>query len=288
MPNTKAFLGAGRVAPAAAPGSGGPDYHHMQGLARGLAVLRTLNQAPRGQLFITEIARLTSLHRTTVKRILETLATEGYVQRSPIDNSYRLTLQVRHLSDGFTDSEWISDVATPIMGELLKQVQWPSDLTTLEGAAMLIRDSTHRFSPLSFHRGMVGRHMPLLFSASGRAYLAASSPARRLELIKVMIADGGPQSQIARNAKAVNTIIERVEAAGYASNAGEWIRDSGTHAIALPILRVGEPVGCLNIVFFRKAMSIEQAAETLLPALRAAVGRIEAKLEEPSGVLPAE
>ncbi|MGE4335529.1 MAG: DNA-binding transcriptional regulator [Pigmentiphaga sp.] len=261
--------------------SSASDYHHMQGLSRGLAVLRTLNQAPRGQLFITEIARLTGLHRTTVKRILETLATEGYVRRSSLDNSYRLTLQVRHLSDGFTDSEWISHVATPIMGELLKQVQWPSDLTTLDGSAMLIRDSTHRFSPLSFHRGMVGRRMPLLFSASGRAYLAASSPARRLELAKVMIADGGPQAQIARNTRAIRTIVERVESAGYASNAGEWIRDSGTHAIALPILRVGEPVGCLNVVFFRKAMSIEQAAENLLPALSAAVGRIEAALADP-------
>lgn len=51
MPNTKAFLGAGRVAPAAAPGSGGPDYHHMQGLARGLAVLRTLNFHRLGKFF---------------------------------------------------------------------------------------------------------------------------------------------------------------------------------------------------------------------------------------------
>ena len=79
---------------------------------------------------------------------------------------------MRALSEGFTDDEWISQVATPVLGELLQQVVWPSDLTTLDGDAMVIRETTHRFSPLSFHRAMVRVRLPLLTTASGPAYLA--------------------------------------------------------------------------------------------------------------------
>ncbi len=255
-------------------------YHRVQGLQRGLAILRALNRAPRGTLTISQLVSATNLHRTTIKRILETLADEGCVQRSLSDNAYQLTLQVRELSEGFTDAEWISQIAAPAMGELLKNVQWPSDLTTLDGSAMLIRESTHRFSPLSIHKAMVGRRMPLLLSASGRAYFAACTPQRREELVKLMIADGGEQGRLASNPQIVRTLIERVQSQGYGTNTEEWIRDSGTHAIALPILRSGEPIGCLNIVFLKRAMTIEQAAQRLLPRLQEAVAQIESAMTQ--------
>jgi chaperonin GroEL len=40
-----------------------------------------------------------------VRRLLETLASEGYVRRSESDDSFRLTLKVRELSEGFTDDD---------------------------------------------------------------------------------------------------------------------------------------------------------------------------------------
>jgi len=240
--------------------------------------LHVLNKAPAGTLSISELASATQLHRTTVKRLLETLADEGYVRRSLSDNAYGLTLQVRELSEGFTDAEWISQIAAPAMGELLKRVQWPSDLTTLHGSAMQIRESTHRFSALSFRKAMVGKRMPLLLSASGRAYFAACTPARREELVKIMIADGGEQGRLARNPLMVRNLVERVESMGYGTNTEEWIRNSGTHAIALPIRHGGNPIGCLNVVFLKRAISMKEAAERLLPALRETVAQIERQM----------
>src|SRR5207247_8907072 len=108
------------------------------------------------------------------KRVLETLAAEGYVRRSESDDSFRLTVKVRELTEGFTDDEWIAQVAAPILGELLEKIVWPSDLTTLDGDAMIIRETTHRFSPLSFHRSMLRRRMPLLYTASAQPSLARS------------------------------------------------------------------------------------------------------------------
>ncbi|MDP1165894.1 helix-turn-helix domain-containing protein, partial [Klebsiella pneumoniae] len=74
---------------------------------------------------ITELAQQTGLHRTTVRRLLETLQHEGYVRRSESDDSYLLTLKVRELSEGFRDEQWVSQCAAPLLGELMQQVVWP-------------------------------------------------------------------------------------------------------------------------------------------------------------------
>ena len=47
-----------------------------------------------------------------------------------------LNQKIRQLSDGFTDDEWISEVANPVLGELLQKLVWPSDLCTIDGDSM--------------------------------------------------------------------------------------------------------------------------------------------------------
>lgn len=39
--------------------------------------------------------------------------------RSPSDDSFRLTIKVRQLSEGFRDEQWISALAAPLLGDLL-------------------------------------------------------------------------------------------------------------------------------------------------------------------------
>ncbi len=261
------------------PGIEKTTYRHVQGLSRGLDVLRALNCTAGGRSTIRQLGDDTGLHRTTVRRLLETLATEGYVQCSPSDGSYSVALRVRDLSEGFTDQEWIAAVATTAMGQLLKEVQWPSDLTTLDGSSMRIRESTHRFSSLSFARAMVGRRMPLLFSASGRAYLASCGAQELKELTRLMIADGDRQASCARDPVLLRNTLENVRHNGYASNEGDWQPDSPTGAIALPIRHAGKTLGCMNLIYLRRAMTLQQAVTAYLRPLADAVQAIETRLD---------
>ena len=150
----------------------GADYAPVRGLTRGLDLLRALNSQEGGRSTLAQLAQATGLHRTTVRRLLETLIAEGYVRRSESDDRYCLALRVRSLAEGFRDEDWISSIAAPALSELLQSVVWPSDLTTPQGAHMVIRESTHRFSPLSFHRAMVGQSLPMLLTAAGRAFFS--------------------------------------------------------------------------------------------------------------------
>mgnify|MGYP000050045932 CR=1 FL=1 len=149
------------------------QYKNVRGLTRGLELLYLLNRA-HGGAKIRDLADWSGIHRTTVRRLLETLVGEGYVRRSPSDDSYQLTLKVRQLSEGFQDAQWISQLAAPLLGQLLQQVIWPTDLCTLDGDAMVVRETTHRFSKLSSHRGMVGRRLPLLMTLSPSVMMMAA------------------------------------------------------------------------------------------------------------------
>jgi IclR family mhp operon transcriptional activator len=259
--------------------SSGAAYRHVQGLSRGLAILHAINISPDGWASIAELSAKTGLHRTTVRRLLETLQSEGYVRRSASDDSYRLNQKIRQLSDGFTDDEWISEVANPVLGELLQKIVWPSDLSTLDGDCMLVRETTHRFSALSFHRAMIRQRMPLLFTSAGRAYLAYCSDEERKQILQLLVAGNDEQASFARNRVLVTQMLEKTRRQGYATNEGEWSQQQKIAAIALPIRHDNHVLACINIVFLKKAMTVAEAAKRYLPDLKAAVEKIEAQLD---------
>ncbi|CAG9195984.1 DNA-binding transcriptional activator MhpR [Burkholderia vietnamiensis] len=259
-------------------------YTNVRGLARGLQVLRALNAMEDGHATSQQLADLTGLHRTTVRRLLETLMEEGFVRRSTSDDSFRLTLAVRSLSEGFTDTERIATVAPPIMGQLLQRVAWPSDLTTPDGDAMIIRETTHRFSRLSFHRAMVGRRLPMLLTAAGRAYFAMCPDEEREDILELLRsgAGGDEQQAFARNDALVRKLIRRVRDDGFGSNHGDWTAQAKIGAVAVAISADERVIASLNVIFLSRAVRLEDAVRRYVPELqKAALDIAEALKQEP-------
>jgi IclR family mhp operon transcriptional activator len=259
---------------------GGAEYAVVRGLTRGLDLLKALNTQEGGRSTLAQLSEATGLHRTTVRRLLETLIAEGYVRRSRSDDRYVLALNVRSLSEGFRDEDWIASIAAPALGELLQTVVWPSDLATPQGAEMIIRESTHRFSPLSFHRAMVGQTMPTLLTAAGRAFLAYCPDEQREQILHIARGGNDDQARLAADDRFVANIVARTRDAGYASNDGEWTSHRKIGAIAQPVMHAGRPVGSINIVYLNKAVSLKEAISRYRPALQNAVLRIEAQLAD--------
>ncbi|GAA0791870.1 DNA-binding transcriptional regulator [Marinobacterium sediminicola] len=257
------------------PGQG--EYKLVQGLMRGLSLLHCLNRCDGGAR-ITELAQKTGLHRTTVRRLLETLQHEGYVRRSESDDSYLLTLKVRELSEGFRDEQWVSQFAAPLLGQLLQEVVWPTDISTLDVDAMVIRETTHRFSRLSFHRSMVGRRLPMLLTAAGRAYIANCPEQERNQILQLLASREDSQGRLARDTEYVDKLIRKTRQDGYGSNYRDWGEEGRIAAIALPIRHEDRVLGCLNLVYIADAMTIEEAAKRYLKSMQSIVNRIERSL----------
>lgn len=260
------------------------EYKTVRGLTRGLQLLNTLNRLSGGAT-PTQLAELTGLHRTTVRRLLETLQDEGYVRRSESNDSFGLCLKVRELSEGFRDDLWISALAAPLLAELLQEVVWPTDLCTLDVDSMVVRESTHRFSRLSFHRSIVGRRLPILMTATGLAYLAFCPEAERERIIELLASRDDEESRLARDPVALDNLLRKTRHRGYGENYAAWFQEEKIASIAVPIRGRQQLLGCLNLVYVAKAMTIEQAVARYLPALQRTAQRIEQEANEPA---PAE
>lgn len=238
-------------------------YKECRALTRGLEVLQSMNvyQSATPSLLAAE----TGIHRTTVHRLLETLRKSGFVEKSPEDDAYRLTIKSRTLSEGYTDDMIVARVAAPILKTLQEKIVWPSDLSVLNGDVMLIRESTHRFSPFSVHRAMVGRTWPVMASACGRAQLCFRSEAERESLLRLLARSGYEGNEAARNREFVDGLVARVRSRGYAESVGEL--EENISAIAIPV-RVGARVAAsLSMIFFASAMTPEEAAGRYLGPL---------------------
>lgn len=251
-------------------------YRPIRALQRGLDVLAALNLAGRARP--SDLAIATELDRTTVYRILSTLQQHGLVAASPSDDTYVLTSQVRLLSDGFTDQDAVARIVAPALGRLLPEVLWPSDYATFVGGRMVIQETSHRYSAFSIHRQMVGRGRPVLNSALGRAVLAASTPAARETLLDVIRANNPEEAEIAARPDAIDRIAEDFANLGYAWSIGGT--EARISAIALPVV-VGDRVyGAVNLVFFRSALTVDEAARRYLPALSRTVQDISTRFSD--------
>lgn len=239
------------------------SYRHCQSLLKGLELLALLNQCPNATASISELGRLSGQHRTTIKRLLESLKVAGYVSHDIATNLYRLTFLVQRLSHGFRDTTQIAEIAWPLMRRLSQKIVWPCSLVAPEGAEMVVRYSTRAYSPLSFHPGMPGRKMPMLTTAAGRAYFAFASKATRATLL-TMIRQQQPAAEPAGLSEVgIERQVQQVRRCGYASNLGEWQDEPKFSAYAAPISHQGEVAICLNVIFLSSALDSQAKRDAL-------------------------
>jgi IclR family mhp operon transcriptional activator len=248
----------------------------IRAFARGLDLLAALNR--HGGATALTLARETGIPRPTVYRLIETLEREGYVARSPSDERWVLRLKVRRLSDGFEDEEWISAVAAPALYRLTARIGWPCDLCTLEGTAMVIRETTHRVARFSIDRGMAGRALPVLQSSVGQAWLAFSGQGEQETLIALLAASTGPGEERPLPRPHLMRQLAVIRRRGYALRPGGTPPWPHTGSIALPIRQAGAVLGCVNAVWMARAVSTEEGVRLCLEPLRAVVREIEESL----------
>lgn len=250
-------------------------YASIRSLARGLRVLQYLNTVIEATP--VEICQKLDLPRPTVHRILDTLIDRGWVYQSRSTSAFRLTGEVRRLDLVAAGDKSIEALARPILTQLTEEIAWPSDLALRDRDAMVICDSTHRISALSFDAGIIGHRRPMLESALGQAYLSHCPDAERRDILESLEASSDPTAARASD----EAFVARIVAAGRhdgVSICGDPVHKSSV-AIAAPVRFEGGVLACINIVWLASAMPLTEAAAWLAPRLLAARDQIEERLE---------
>jgi len=246
----------------------------IRALSRGISVLQAINRG--ASLSLMEIARSSEVPYPTACRIVQTLVFEGLIEREPARKRYRPTALVQTLAHGFEGDAQLAAAARPHIVDLTRRLGWPISLTTNVGHSMVIRDSTHALTTLTFNNYHPGFTIPMLECAAGIAYLSHiddEARAHRLNSLKLLpkrvnlhiislFESGGLAEQIRRD--------------GYATRGhNRFTRNPGkTSSIAVPIFGGAAVAGMLTLGFFSTAMKMGDATERFVAPLQDAAREI--------------
>lgn len=251
----------------------------IRALTRGLAVLTAINRD--GPISMTGIARSAQVPYPTACRLVETLIHEGFVEREPSRKRYRVTSLVQTLSTGYQTEDHLVGLARPFIEDLCREVGWPVAIATRVGTRMMVRDTTHKMTSLTFSHYFAGYTLPLAECATGKVYLAYCSDEERQIIIegwKAAESEAGNRGLLLLND---DDLIRKIRSDGYAIQfRNAYNAEPGkTSSLAVPLFNnQGSFVGSLALIYFATAMKPDEAKSRYLEPMQACARSIAAQL----------
>lgn len=251
------------------------DSGFVNSLARGLSILESYDAA-NAIMGISELARKTSLPKSTVHRLIQTLCALRYVIPDGASNRYMLGPKVLDLGFTALSSMELRDVAAPYLRKLSKQSGETVNLAILDGWQLVYveRLKTQRIVNINLH---IGSRLELYNTAMGRVLAAFQSEdwlSQYLEYLKYI-----PEARryFLDSGKILHGILADVKDKGYAINNEELA--PGLRSVAAPVInRQGKVVGAVNIAVSSGLFSLERLKEELIPPLLETTRAISAAL----------
>ncbi len=254
----------------------------IRSISRSIAALKAINR--HGSLSMMEISKASEVPYPTACRIVQTLLYEGLIEQEPARKRYRPTAMVQTLAHGFQQDDRLVKAARPHIVDLTKRHGWPVSIATRVGRNMMLRDSTHANTSLTFEQYYPGFTLPILDSASGKLSMAFAPEEERLMILKWMRVSQEIDLQYLATAQA-SLDVERIRRQGYAVQGRNHfnLTPGKTSSIAVPIFMNGVFEAAMTMVFFVTAMKLEVALESYLEELKAAAILISHDLSEGAG-----
>lgn len=247
----------------------------IRSLSRGIAVLQAVNRG--GTVSMMEIARTSNVPYPTACRIVQTLMYEGLIEREPSRKHYRPTALVQTLAHGFQGHAHLTQAARPHIVALTRKVGWPISLASHVGHSMIIRDSTHSLTTLTFSNYYPGYALPILECAAGIAYLSYLPEDERNALIGALKQMPGDTTSHVIDLFENGGLAQDVRAKGHTTRAfNTFTRNPGkTSSLAVPILdQSAQVIGTLTLAFFVNAIKMHEAVDQFLRAMQATADAI--------------
>jgi IclR family mhp operon transcriptional activator len=251
----------------------------IRSIGRSIAALQAINR--HGSLSMMEISKASEVPYPTACRIVQTLLYEGLIEQEPARKRYRPTAMVQTLSHGYQQDNRLVRAARTHIVDLTKRIGWPVSIATRVGRNMMLRDSTHANSSLTFEQYYPGFTLPILDSASGKLSMAYAPDEERQMILQWMRVSQDIDLQYLAAAEA-SLDVERIRERGYAVQGRNYFnRTPGkTTSIAVPIFHNGKFEAAMTMVFFVTAMKLDAALDKYLDDLTSTAAAISHGLSE--------
>lgn len=250
----------------------------IRSVSRSLKVLQMINRM--GSMSMMDIARESRISYATACRIVQTLMHEGMMEREHSRKHYRLTSMVRTLANGFRETDRLVEIARPHLQEFTRASYWPLLVTTRVGSDMIVRDTTQNMTSLTFTTYAPGHTLPLLESASGRAYLAFAGRSERDVILEGLPQAGRDFDSHSYALFKSGELVDDIRLLGMATSSNNRFgsHPGKTSSIAVPLFRADNVCGTLTMVYFSNAMKPAAAIERFGTMLKDTANDIGAEL----------
>lgn len=247
-----------------------PDF--MTSLARGLAVLRSFADHPRG-VSTSQISLRTGISRAAVRRCLVTLRALGYVHQE--GSVFRLTPKTLSLGHAYLSSATLASLAQPMLDRLRDRFHESFSLGVLEGDELVYvaRAETQRIMSVALR---VGSRLPAYCTSMGRVLLAGlAAEERERSLAKSLLI--ARTDRTLTDPQALLSVLETVRSQGHAVTDQEL--ELGLRSIAVPV-RGGDNrvIAALNVGVPAARVPLSDLSERLLPELVSSAAQLSLQL----------
>lgn len=255
----------------------------IRAISRGLAVLSCVNRD--GPISMMGISRAAQVPYPTACRIVQTLLHEGLIEKEPARKRYRVTSLVKTLSTGFQTEDQLVSAGRPHLEALCQDVGWPVSVATRVGTRMMVRDSTHNMTSLTFSHYYPGYTLPIAECATGKVHLAFCDEEERAAIVEGWKAIETEDANMGMLLLSDDFMLQKIRRDGYAIQARNvYNSDPGkTSSVAVPLFGADNSlIGALALIYFVNAMSADEAVEKYLAPLQASARSIHDSLVEES------
>lgn len=229
----------------------------LSSLKKALAVLQTFAQETP-ELGVTELSRLLGVHKSTVSRIVTTLASEGFLEKDGASGKYRLGLKLAELGNRVLRRYDLRDRAAPFLDDLAGQTGEIIHLSVLDKNEIVYLDKRGEGQALTIGTRVGGRN-PAHASSMGKVLLADLSPEelkRTLSLGPLMRCTPATLTKVSDLMKE----LEKVRKQGFATDYEESF--PGIRCVAAPIRdHSGRAVAAISITAPKQRMGQERMKE---------------------------
>ncbi|MGD8539841.1 MAG: IclR family transcriptional regulator [Candidatus Aminicenantes bacterium] len=251
------------------------DSGFVSSLARGLSILASYDAA-NPIMGISEIARKTSLPKSTVYRLIQTLCDLRYVIPDGTSKKYMLGPKVLNLGFTVLSSLELRDVAAPYLRMFSESSGETVNLAISDGWQLVYveRVKTQKIVNINLH---IGSRLELYNTSMGRVLSAFQSEDWLSKYLEYLQYIPEAREYIAEGGKILREILADVRKKGYAINNEELA--PGLRSVAAPVKnREGKVIGAVNVAVSSGLFSLERLKKEMLPPLLETTQAISAVL----------
>lgn len=245
----------------------------VQSIDRALDILEMLGDHPQG-IQVKDLSSGLGLNKSTVSRMLSTLAERGYVLKAK-DNSYRLGMRLVDLCSVYLNSLQLKTEALPFLEALRDQTGLIVHLGALDDKEVVYLDKISSFTNIRMY-SQIGKRAFIHSTSLGRAMLSGMSNSQAEGILRAK----GMPAVTEKTCTKVEELLEQLDVIrerGYAVDDEE--NETGMRCVAAPILDYRGDViaavsatGFLEMVPYERIESIAGCVKTCAAGISRSMG----------------